>query len=296
METLNTRTQEFVGTIKKCPNCGAIVEAFQTRCSSCGFELNNVRSSNAVEEFLKHIENFDAEQTEKDAQEEAQKANDNAEIGDMAKDYLKNLGKQMFDFKSSQKAMQTQAQGLTNVSELAKKKAQFIKDFSVPVDKGSLFEFMSLAISQYDPKLKKKFGQYNDSSYLNESWKTKIREVYTKCVLAFEPNSSEMQKIEKIMAMLDGDSKNEKTNVLGGLAKKAEQITAKTQEAEEPKKRKHGCLVPVLIAVGIIVLLNIIGVIFLKSSGGMDSINNLSNEMINQSASSLENQNKETGK
>lgn len=291
METLNTRTQEFVGTIRKCPNCGAIVEAFQTRCSSCGFELNNVKSNNAVEEFFRRIKNFDIEQTEEEA--ETKKANENADVGDMAKDYLKHFGKQMFDFKSSQKAMQIQAQGLTNVSELAKKKAQFIKDFVVPVDKGSLFEFMSLAISQYDSKMKKnRLGQYNDSSYLNESWKTKIREVYTKCVLAFDPNSSEMQKIEKLMTMLEDNSekkeKNGKASVIGGLANNLGASVSKIQESETSNKKKHGCLFYVLIVFGIIILLNVINLIFLKS-GGFDSVNKLSTEIINQSTSSLKN-------
>lgn len=293
METLNTRTQEFVGTIRKCPNCGGIVEAFQIRCSSCGFEFNNVRSSNAVEEFFRHIENFDAEQAEKDAQEESQKANDNADVVDMAKDYFKNFGKEMFDFKASQKASQNLAQGLGNVSELAKKKAQFINGFVVPVDKQSLFEFMSLAISHYNPELKKKF-QHNDASYLNESWKTKIREVYTKCVLAFEPNSSEMQKIDKIMAMLEGNSekkeKNGKVAVIGGLDKRTEKLTSKIQDSDPPKKRKHGCLTAFLVFVIVNVVLYIISIVFLYT-GGFDK---LTNEMINQSSTFLENQNTES--
>lgn len=297
METLNTRTQEFVGTIRKCPNCGAIVEAFQTRCSSCDFELNNVKSNNAVEEFFRRIENFDIEQAEKDAQEEAEakKANENTDVGDMAKDFFKNVGKQMFvsNSNSSKKAMQIQAQGLTNVSELAKKKAQFIKDFVVPVDKGSLFEFMSLAISQYDSKMKKNIlGQYNDSSYLNESWKTKIREVYTKCVLAFDPNSSEMQKIEKIMTMLEDNSekkeKNGKASVIGGLANNLGASVSKIQESATSSKKKHGCLFYVLIVFGVMILFGVIGLIFLKS-GDFDSVNKLSTEIINQSTSSLKN-------
>lgn len=295
METLNTRTQEFVGTIRKCPNCGAIVEAFQTRCSSCGFEFNNVRSSNAVEEFFRHIENFDAEQAEKDAQEESQKANDNADLVDMAKDYFKNIGKEIFDFKASQKSSQDEAQGLEYVSELAKKKAQFIKNFVIPVDKQSLFEFMSLAISHYDPKLKRRFMfQHNDASYLNESWKTKIREVYTKCVLAFEPNSSEMQKIDKIMAMLEGNSekkeKNGKVAVIGGPDKKTEKLTSKIQDSDPPKKRKHGCLTAFLVFVIVTVVFFIISTVFLYT-GGFDK---LTNEMINQSSTFLENQNTES--
>lgn len=199
-----TRQQEYVGTIRKCPNCGAIVEAFQTRCSLCGFELNNIKSNNAVEEFFRKLENFDAEQVETDKEGYEQKVSDDISVKDMAIDYLKNLGKEMFDFKKMRKASQESANGLYNVSELAKKKAIYIKDFVVPVDKGSLFEFMSIAISHYDPNLKKSIlNSHNDASYLNESWKQKIRETYSKCILAFESNSSEMQKIEKIMTMLE---------------------------------------------------------------------------------------------
>jgi len=45
-----------VGTVRKCPNCGAPVETFQTRCSSCGHELNNIQTSETVQAFFQKLE------------------------------------------------------------------------------------------------------------------------------------------------------------------------------------------------------------------------------------------------
>ena len=47
---------EKVGTVRKCPACGAPVESFQTRCSSCGHEFNAIKSSETVQEFFQKLE------------------------------------------------------------------------------------------------------------------------------------------------------------------------------------------------------------------------------------------------
>ena len=50
------RKVEFAGSgvIKKCPNCGAQIEAFQVRCSACGFEISGVEEGGtaALKNFL----------------------------------------------------------------------------------------------------------------------------------------------------------------------------------------------------------------------------------------------------
>ena len=55
-----TRKQEFVGTIKKCPQCGQVLESFQTRCPACGYEITGVDAANSVKRF------FEAYQRETD--------------------------------------------------------------------------------------------------------------------------------------------------------------------------------------------------------------------------------------
>ena len=53
------REMEYVGTIKKCPNCGAVIESFQSRCASCGFELNDNSVNTNIKEFAERINEID---------------------------------------------------------------------------------------------------------------------------------------------------------------------------------------------------------------------------------------------
>lgn len=41
------------GEVRKCPACGAMVSAFSTRCSECGFEFNNVEANKSANTLLK---------------------------------------------------------------------------------------------------------------------------------------------------------------------------------------------------------------------------------------------------
>lgn len=49
-----TRKQEFVGTIKKCPQCGQVLKSFQAKCPACGHELGGADAgkTNSVTEFF----------------------------------------------------------------------------------------------------------------------------------------------------------------------------------------------------------------------------------------------------
>lgn len=65
------RIQEFSGKITKCPNCGEVLKALASKCTSCGFELREIKSASSVKEFsdklaqlvstkqkIDHIRNF----------------------------------------------------------------------------------------------------------------------------------------------------------------------------------------------------------------------------------------------
>lgn len=62
MESLNTRKQEFVGIIRKCPNCGAELPGMVAICPQCGHEITGVRANVSVREFF---DNYQKEQDEK---------------------------------------------------------------------------------------------------------------------------------------------------------------------------------------------------------------------------------------
>lgn len=53
------RSQSFAGEIRKCPNCGEALSAFELKCHACGFELRNTKASTAVQEFYNKIEQIE---------------------------------------------------------------------------------------------------------------------------------------------------------------------------------------------------------------------------------------------
>lgn len=45
----------YEGEIRKCPNCGEIINSFISICPACGFELNSKRVSSVLQDFIKEI-------------------------------------------------------------------------------------------------------------------------------------------------------------------------------------------------------------------------------------------------
>lgn len=51
-ESTSNSNQEKVGKVKKCPQCGEVINPLEIKCSSCGFQLNLTISNNTLKEFL----------------------------------------------------------------------------------------------------------------------------------------------------------------------------------------------------------------------------------------------------
>lgn len=49
------RRTVYEGEIRKCPNCGEIIDTFTARCPACGFELNNKKVSAVLQNFINEI-------------------------------------------------------------------------------------------------------------------------------------------------------------------------------------------------------------------------------------------------
>ena len=46
-----------LGDVKKCPNCGAIVQSYQGKCHECGYEFEDVEANAAVKELSSLLKN-----------------------------------------------------------------------------------------------------------------------------------------------------------------------------------------------------------------------------------------------
>ena len=66
---------ETVGYVKKCPNCNAVVEPFQTKCSYCGAEISGVKVADSLQSFIEQISKWDDEEFNKKTEVELAKIN-----------------------------------------------------------------------------------------------------------------------------------------------------------------------------------------------------------------------------
>lgn len=51
------RKTVYEGTIHKCPNCGATIDAYETVCSNCGYEIRERKITSVVHELSLKLEN-----------------------------------------------------------------------------------------------------------------------------------------------------------------------------------------------------------------------------------------------
>lgn len=164
------RRQEFVGKIIKCPNCGEILKSFVTVCPLCGYELRDSKSSSAVREFARKLE-------ENESTRQA-----SSKISGIANAF-----------------------GLGIVNKTDKEKENLIRNFSIPNNKEDIFEFMILAASNIDATAFSNvnsdgitnFGDKQVMLRISKAWLAKLEQAYNKAKLSFGTDS-DFEKIERI--------------------------------------------------------------------------------------------------
>ena len=169
--------KKYDGAVKKCPNCGEILKSFETKCSSCGFELRSIKTTSALEEFTKRLNEIDDEKREKSGLNYMKLF-----VGD----YLDNILEE---------------------KRKSEKKASYIRSFAVPNSKEDLFEFIIMASSNIQPNYLKKFGlfhmegldadTYNSRKILSEAWLSKMKQAYEKARISFK-NDEDFEHVKEI--------------------------------------------------------------------------------------------------
>jgi len=157
------------GDVKKCPACGAIVQSFQTKCSDCGHEFNNIGANVSISKLFEML----------NACENERKEESNSISG--------AFGSLL-------------AQGLGQGDKVTEKKKSIISGFPIPNTKDDILEFLSTAI----PNAKQKGNIFTKQQPENKShndlvptWKSKCEQIIMKAKFSM---SEDKKTLAEIMA------------------------------------------------------------------------------------------------
>ena len=146
------RETTYEGKIYKCPNCGDILDAYESVCESCGYERRGTKATSSVQELAQKLQQI----------EEKRPANDILSI------YKKQM-----------------EEGAKIISKTDQQKIELIKNFPIPNNKEDMYEFLVLALSNVDTRTYGLAGGSYTHKAISNAWYTKLEQAYTKAKFAF---------------------------------------------------------------------------------------------------------------
>lgn len=230
------------GEVRKCPACGAMVSAFSTRCSECGFEFNNVEANKSANTLFEKLQALEMEKARELAQHEESK---NKQL--MALSERHNSGGTLTKiFANNGEAQNEERDDLIRALEKGARlierkymdaKINMIKVFAVPNTKGDLLELLSMASS----------SAYDNDGVIGpeeEAWLQKTDQIYQKLVIcAAGDNITLNQATNMIVSLIKRLPKKYKnfTRIPKELRDKIN-VELKAQKAEKNEEFKKSLL------------------------------------------------------
>lgn len=155
------------GDVKKCPACGAMIEAFTARCPECGHEFSNIAANSSIQRLFEMLNQVESESKED------------------AKGLIGGLGRAYGDMFSS---------AFGGTKDTRKKKA-IIQNFPIPTTKDDIIEFLSQAV----PLARKPgiFSQDEIAKTMYPVWKAKCEQVIIKAKFALREDKKTLEMIKE---------------------------------------------------------------------------------------------------
>lgn len=180
-EQATQRETQFEGKIYKCPNCGDILDAYESVCESCGYERRGTSATSSVKELSRQLQEIEAQRPPK-------------------------------KFHS----IFVQAMNQGQLSKTDEQKIDLIKNFAIPNSKEDIMEFAVLAVSNIDPDAFSTMNNPNvyDSSKkaVSNAWMVKFEQAYQKGQLMFG-NTPELLNLHQMYVEKKKSIKRKKNGV-----------------------------------------------------------------------------------
>lgn len=155
------------GDVKKCPACGAMIEAFTARCPECGHEFSNIAANSSIQRLFEMLNQVESESKED------------------AKGLIGGLGRAYGDMFSS---------AFGGTKDTRKKKA-IIQNFPIPTTKDDIIEFLSQAVP-----LARKPSMWSGDEAAREMypvWKAKCEQIIIKAKFALREDKKTLEMIKE---------------------------------------------------------------------------------------------------
>lgn len=227
------------GEVRKCPVCGAMVSAFSTRCSECGFEFNNVEANKSANTLFEKLQALEMEKARELAQHEESKNKQLMALserhnsgGTLTKIFANNADAQNEERDDLIRTLEKGAQQIER--KYMDAKINMIKVFAVPNTKGDLLELLSMASS----------SAYDNDGVIGpeeEAWLQKTDQIYQKLVICAAGDTITLnQATNMIVSLIKRLPKNYKnfTRIPKELRDKIN-VELKAQKAEKDKEFKE---------------------------------------------------------
>ncbi len=162
------RQQKYVGTVLKCPNCGAVIGETTVVCPDCGFRITGRAAVNSVQSFKDHLMAIEA---------------------------------------GRKKSMLGMLNVYAAADPADKQKLSLTRNFPIPNTVDDILEFMMLAIVNIDVSVSKKSWANTAQSMevlamemprvISNAWVAKMQQAYQKAEILF-PNDPAFAGIQKL--------------------------------------------------------------------------------------------------
>jgi len=166
----------------KCPSCGGNLPSYSTRCSDCGFEINERNSNNSIQKLFEMLNEIESQR-----QQKQDTSNPFAALGNF---YAESFS------------------SIMGPGAIERKKMEVISSFPIPTTKTDILEFLALAY----PKAKQNgnfFTRNNPENKVHNEmvpvWRTKCEQIIIKARFALKDDAKTLEELTYYAKQLDID-------------------------------------------------------------------------------------------